>query len=90
MKPDAIRPLHFSVRSTKWRKPAGLASAKVDPELRVKLTTEAIAVFTECVNAGAPFQEALLTVFASGMAFAVNALNDECKEPATASKGKRK
>lgn len=70
-KPDpprpTIQPLHYSVHGLR-RTPRNMTTITMpSPEMKETLTQVALDIFTDCANAGVPFQEALLAVYLSGL-----------------------
>ena len=61
-----IRPLHRSIRG-RPRIPHNMDRITIPPDMLEGLTTIAMDSWTDCINAGRPFQDALLAVYLSGL-----------------------
>ena len=48
-------------------KPYNIERGSIEPDLKAGLGRIALSVFTDCSNAGIPFQEALLAVYLTGL-----------------------
>lgn len=81
MNGTTIWPIHHSMRTRLGRpRPHNMDSIDVSPEAKAKLVNEALEIFADCVNAGMPFQDALATIYFSGVAFAIGASGDTALE----------
>ena len=69
-----VRPLHRSIRGLS-RAPHKMEKIKVDPILHEGLTNIALGIWTDCVNAGKTFQDAILAVYLSGLENGASARN---------------
>lgn len=67
--PNPIRPMHRSMLGSQgWtRAPAGMSRIGLDDETKDRLTIVALSVFTDCVNGGKTFQDAILAVYMTGL-----------------------
>jgi hypothetical protein len=66
-----LRAQHHSVlRRQRVPNPRGMASMDMAPDTRMFVEQEALAIFTDMVNGGATFQQALAAIFLSGMSAA--------------------
>lgn len=63
----AIRPLHHSIAGRAPRLPNNMERMQVPAEMREGLTNIALSIFADAVNAGQPFQQALLAIYLSGL-----------------------
>jgi hypothetical protein len=79
-RPDArpIQPMHASMRGSQmWRRPPpNMASITLDDGLRFDITNIALSIFTDCVNSGKTFQDAILAVYLSGLENGIEASRD--------------
>lgn len=67
-RPAPLEPLHSSIRRRQPRYvPKDMSTTKITDEARVTLTQVALRIFTDCVNRGVSFQDALLAVYLSGL-----------------------
>ena len=64
-----IRPMHRSmIGSQGWsRPPVGMTAIAIKDELKHDITKIALSIFSDCVNQGKTFQDAILAVYLSGM-----------------------
>lgn len=67
MKPRPIEPLHPSMYGARARVPLTMSRMKLARELKESATNIALTIFTESINAGWPFQDAILAVYLSGL-----------------------
>jgi len=75
-----VNTIHHSIRqSTKGKiKPNNMSKAPaMDEETRDGLSNIALSIFTDSVNSGQYFQDAILAVYLSGLENGVSALNDK-------------
>lgn len=61
-----LHPIHHSIAG-KPRLPHQMERIAAPPEMVHGLTDIALSIFTDCCNAGQPFQTALLAVYLSGL-----------------------
>jgi len=68
-KAQPIKPMHRSMAGSQvWRcTPIGMSSLTVNNDLKHDMTNIALSIFTDCVNAGKTFQDAILAVYLSGL-----------------------
>ena len=64
---NSISPLHYSIYPKIIRKPAKMESIKLPPGSREDITDIALSIWTDCINRGVPFQDAILAVYLSGI-----------------------
>lgn len=66
-----IRPLHHSYRKVLSHggriKPSGMERAAMTADMYDDMSEIALNIFTDCTNAGVPFQDAVLAVYLSGL-----------------------
>ena len=67
-KVQPIRPMHRSmIGSQSWsRTPVGMTAISIDGDLKHDITDIALSIFSDCVNQGKTFQDAILAVYLSG------------------------
>ena len=65
---DPLIPVHHSIACGTWlRTPQCMDRMSLDHETREALTRVALAIFTDMTNANLPFQNALTSIYLSGL-----------------------
>lgn len=66
---EPIRPMHRSMNGSQFwsRAPVGMKAIDIPDELKQDITKIALSIFTDCVNSGKTFQDAILAVYLSGI-----------------------
>lgn len=80
---NPIRPIHTSVRnSNKGKiKPNNMSkAATIDNDTKDLLTMIALNIFTDCVNSGQHFQDALLAIYLSGLENGMSAYKENIND----------
>jgi hypothetical protein len=69
MTPTAIRPMHRSMNGSQgWaRLPPKMKAVEIPSDMKMAVTEIALSIFTDCVNTGKTFQDAILAVYMSGI-----------------------
>lgn len=67
--PNPIRPVHRSMLGSQtWtRPPVNMMAMPIPHDLKYGLTEIALSIFTDTINAGKTFQDAILAVYISGI-----------------------
>lgn len=70
-----IYPMHRSMLGSQaWKRPpTGMSAMNIPDDLKHDLSIIALSVFTDCVNAGKTFQDAILAVYVTGLENGVSA-----------------
>lgn len=74
-----LRPVHRSVPPGGLL-PRGMTRTRLTEEQAYFLDRFALSIFTDCVNAGRTFQEAITAVYLSGMENGIAAINGAAHE----------
>lgn len=61
--------MHRSMNGSQfWRRtPVNMKAIEIPDDLKQDITTIALSIFTDCVNGGKTFQDAILAVYLSGI-----------------------
>lgn len=62
----ALRPIHVSIAG-RPRLPNRMDRLPMPPEMAEGMSEIALTIWADCINAGQPFQQALLAVYLSGL-----------------------
>ena len=78
IKPAPLRPMHKSMRGSQFwsRTPPQMSAIQVDDETKTRATEFALSIFTDCINSGKTFQDALLAIYLSGLENGIEAITD--------------
>ena len=63
----SIHPVHFSIRKGRPKKPRAMDRIMLDCDVHAGLSGVALSIFVDSVNSGVTFQDALLSVYLSGL-----------------------
>ncbi len=86
---EPIRPMHPSMKGSQFwsRAPVRMTAITLPTELHHDITNIALSIFTDCVNGGKTFQDAILAVYLSGIDHGKHGGDDERNEPMPARVG---
>ena len=73
-----IHPMHRSMNGSQgWaRAPSGMSRVLLPDGLKDDITKVSLSIFTDCVNGGKTFQDAILAVYLSGAENALQATKE--------------
>lgn len=76
-------PMHRSMLGSQgWsRVPVGMSRIGLDDETKDVLTKIALSVFTDCVNGGKTFQDAILAIYMTGLENGCKATKENVDAP---------
>ncbi len=67
--PEPLRPMHKSMLGSQgWRRtPVNMSCMEIDEDTKMAVTEIALSIFTDCINSGKTFQDAILAIYLSGL-----------------------